>query len=207
MLRIGITGGIGSGKTTITKIFELLGVPIYYSDERGKWLLDHDENVKNAVKILFGSTIYDEQTDLLKRHELASTVFNNPLLLKQLDAIVHPAVAQDAANWNNLMQQQGALYTLQESALIYEAKIHLRLDKVITVFSPQELRIQRVMNRNKWTREEILQRIKQQTPEEEKKAMADFVIVNDGVSSLIQQCVDIHQKIAALAINNIHISL
>jgi dephospho-CoA kinase len=198
MLKIGITGGIGSGKTTVAQIFELLNVPVYYSDARGKWLLDHYEPLKNAVKELFGTTVYDPETDLLKRHELAKLVFAKPLLLKQLDAIVHPTVAQDAALWNEKMLQQGIPYTLQESALIYEAKLYLRLDKVITVFAPQEIRIQRVMNRNKWTREEVLQRITQQIPDEEKKAKADFVIINDGEISLIQQCLNIHQKILAL---------
>lgn len=198
MLKIGITGGIGSGKTTITQIFELLGVPIYYSDARGKWLLDHYEPLKNAVKALFGTTVYDETTGFLKRHELAKLVFGNPLLLKQLDALVHPSVAQDAAQWNNTLLQQGIPYTLQESALIYEAKLYTRLDKVITVFAPQEIRIQRVMKRNKWTREEVLQRINQQLSDEEKKAKADFIIVNDGQTSLIQQCLAIHQQIVGL---------
>lgn len=198
MLKIGITGGIGSGKTTITKIFELLAVPIYYADVRGKWLLDHDETVKNAVKQRFGTALYESENNLLNRNALAAIVFANPLLLKELDAIVHPAVARDTLLWNEAMQQKGVAYTLQESALIYEAKIYLRLDKIITVSAPQEVRIQRVMERNKWTRHEILQRIHQQMPDEEKQQKADFIIINDGETALIKQCLAVHQQILAL---------
>lgn len=195
MLKIGITGGIGSGKTTVAQIFETLGVPVYYSDARGKWLLDHNQYVKNAVKQIFGADVYEPKTDLLNRHKLATLVFSNPLLLKQLDAIVHPAVAQDALEWQEAMKQKGVIYTLKESALIFEANLQLHLDKVIVVFASEEIRIQRVMNRNHWTREEILQRIHKQLSDEEKKKRADFVIVNDGEQSLIAQCIALHQYI------------
>lgn len=194
-LKVGITGGIGSGKTTVCKIFEALGVPVYYADERAKWLMANDATLKEGIKQLFGDAAYDREGNLNRNH-IAQIAFHNPDMLKQLNALVHPAVANDSREWNRA--QSDVPYTLREAALIFEAGIDKQLDYVIVVTAPLELRIERVLRRDATSREAVEARISKQMPEPEKVKRADFVILNDGEQLLIPQVMAIHRQLCAL---------
>ncbi len=191
MLKVGITGGMGSGKTTVCKIFEALGIPVYYADDRAKWLMVHQPDVRRAILELFGPEAY--RNEQLNREHIAKLAFGDPDKLKQLNAIVHPAVFKDGKEWQE--SQKNVPYTLKEAALIFESGSYKTLDKVITVFAPRELRIQRIMRRDNSKRSDIEARMDKQMPEEEKIEKADFVIYNDGEQSLIRQVLYIHEQL------------
>lgn len=197
MLRLGITGGIGSGKTTVCKIFETLHIPIYYADDRAKWLMVNSPALQTGITQLFGDKAYLEDGALNRAH-IGSIAFKDPAKLQKLNALVHPAVFVDGENWQQEQLAVGAPYTLKEAALIYETGSYKTLDKVIVVTAPEELRIERVMKRDDLSEEEVKERIARQMPEEEKVAKADFVINNDGQHSLIKQVLAIHQTILGL---------
>lgn len=188
MLHIGITGGMGSGKTTVCKIFEHLNVPIYYADERAKQLVAAE--LKETIQQAFGKDIYDGSE--LNRNLLAQRAFSSKEKTDQLNSIVHPAVAKDYLNWK---AKQVGPYTLKEAALLIEAGSYKELDALILVKAPLEIRIQRVIKRDSTTRELVMQRINKQLPEEQKEPFANYFIVNDGQQSLINQVLNIHQKI------------
>lgn len=192
MLKVGITGGIGSGKTTVCQIFATLGIPIYYADTRAKELMIVDSDVIHQIKNLFGDDAYTPDGKLNRKH-IADRAFTDKNLLQQLNAIVHPAVFQDTLAWYQTHHNQP--YTLYEAAIMFESGSYKLLDKVITVFAPLEDRIQRTIQRDKISREEVLERMNKQLPEEEKIKRADFVIYNDHTESLIEQVLVIHRKL------------
>jgi len=195
MFILGITGGIGSGKTTVCEIFEVLGVPVYYADERAKWLLNNDAAVKENVIALLGNEAYSSGE--LNRPFIAEKVFANKNLLEQYNAIVHPAVAEDTLSWNS--QHLDEPYILKEAALLVETGSYLNLDKLIVVTAPENIRIERVVQRDGLSKEAVAARMANQIPESEKVKLADFVIVNDGTQSLIEQVKNIHQEIMVMA--------
>lgn len=191
MLKIGLTGGIGSGKTTIAKIFETLGVPVYYADDVAKQLMQEDNVLKQSIINIFGKDSYTTDGKL-NRSYLSATVFSNPHQLEQLNAIVHPATIQHAEQW---MQQQQAPYAIKEAALIFESGSQSTLDYVIGVYAPQALRIQRVMQRDHIDKDKVLQRMQNQIDENIKMRLCDRVIQNDDQTPLIQQVVMLHQEL------------
>lgn len=191
-LEVGITGGIGSGKTTVCRIFETLGIPVYSSDERAKSLMVENDNVRSAIESLFGEKAYLPSGQLDRAH-LSSLVFEDKNLLEKLNAIVHPAVFADAEKWH--AEQAGVPYTLREAALLVESGSYLSLDKLIVVTAPRSLRIQRVMQRDGVGQREVEARMEKQLPEREKIAKADFVINNDGTHLIVPQVVDIHRSL------------
>ena len=195
MLKIGITGGIGSGKTTICKIFETLDIPVYYSDIRAKKLMVENPELIIKIKKVFGEIAYLEDGSLNRQH-IAQIAFNDKSKLAELNSIVHPAVFQDGNKWAEM--QHGSPYTLKEAALTFEGGGHKFLDKVITVFAPKEIRIQRVLERDQTNRESVEARINKQMPDEEKVKLADFVIYNDGKQSLIEQVLAVHKELLQL---------
>ena len=192
VLRVGITGGIGSGKTTACKLFEVLGIPVYYADVRAKWLMQHDEQLIQQLKDAFGAKVYQENGQL-DRAYLAGIVFNDQDRLNVLNGIVHPAVRADGIAWD--AEHTSTAYTLREAALLYESGIYQLLDKIITVTAPEKLRIERVMARDGVDEAAVRARIDKQWPEEKKVALADYVIHNDGQQSLIKQVYHIHQQL------------
>jgi len=194
MMQVGITGGIGSGKTTVCLLFAALGIPIYDADAAAKRLMTEDDVLQKQLIELFGEAVYVGHE--LNRPWIAEQVFNNKNLLEQLNGLVHPAVARDTIAWTS---QQNAPYVLKEAALLIESGSYQVLDKLIVVSAPEELRISRVMARNQITREEVLSRIQNQLPEAEKLQMADYIIINDGEHALLPQVLDIHQKLLKLA--------
>lgn len=194
MLKIGITGGIGSGKSTVCRIFKTLGIPIYDADDTAKWLMQQDRKLVQNIQQLFGEDIYTENGQLNKA-KLAQIVFNDKQALKQLEALVHPAVYEHAENWFREQAEQQAPYALKEAALIFESNSWKQLDKVITVFAPKQLRIQRILQRDETTVTQIEARMNKQMPEEEKVKRADFVIYNDEKQLLIPQVMAIHEEL------------
>lgn len=189
MLKVGITGGIGSGKTTVCRIFEVLHIPVYYADDRAKELMQSDLKLIASIKEIFGEQAY--AGGKLNRPYISSKVFTNKALLARLNAAVHPAVAKDAELW--MSQYKDLPYVLQEAALLFESGWHLRLDKIICVLAPPELRISRLKARDKATYEEITARMKNQMSDERKAELSDFIIYNDGQHRLIPQVLAVHR--------------
>jgi dephospho-CoA kinase len=192
MLKIGITGGIGSGKTTVCHLFETLHIPVYYADDAAKWLMNNNADLIIAIKNAFGSDVYNDQNQL-QRTKLASIVFSNANARKLLEGLVHPAVEQHNQQW--IEQHKNAPYVLKEAALIFESGSYKHLDKVITVTAPLELRISRVTKRDNATVEQVKARIAAQMPDEEKIRLSDFVIYNNEQQMLIPQVMHIHEQI------------
>jgi dephospho-CoA kinase len=190
-LEVGITGGIGSGKSTVSHIFSILGVPIYDADSRAKYLMAHNENLKQAIQQAFGKEAYYENGEL-NRSFLASQIFNDSEKVKIINGLVHPEVAKDYLHW---LSEQKSPYILREAALMIESGSHKLLDKLITVFAPENLRIERVKKRDPQRSEaEIRAIIAKQIPEEEKLQLADFVIYNDEQHPLIPQVLALHKQ-------------
>jgi dephospho-CoA kinase len=194
MKLIGLTGGIGSGKSTVAGLFRTLGIPVYESDQRAKALMQTNHQVKNEIIALFGPEAYDAEM-ILNRAWIASKAFTNPTLLKQLNDIVHPAVFQDLIDWTGEETQRNAPYLIQESALLFEEQLAKRFSAIILVVAPEEIRIERVMKRDGVTKEDVQKRINNQLPDIKKIPGSDYVIYNDGVRSLIEQVMDIHRMI------------
>jgi dephospho-CoA kinase len=191
-LKIGITGGIGSGKTTVCKIFETLPVPVYYADERAKILMANDASLRAKIKSLFGEEAYNGGK-ALNRAYIANIVFKDTPKLEALNALVHPAVADDYARW--IDRHTEAPYTLKEAALLFESGSANSLDKIIMVYAPLALRIRRVMERDNTSEASVRSRVEKQMDDEEKRRLADFEILNDGGHSLIQQVLNVHRQI------------
>ena len=194
MLKIGLTGGIGSGKSTVAKLFEVLGVPVYYADEAAKRLMNENEELKQNIQSLFGSSVYTDGK--LNRAAMASIVFNDPVKLEELNALVHPATINSANEW---LQQQTTPYAIKEAALIFESGAHQLLDYVIGVQAPAPLRIQRAMQRDHTTREEVLARMSKQVEEEIKMRLCNFVITNDEQQLVTPQVLALHEHLLTLA--------
>ncbi len=190
-MKVGITGGIGSGKTTVCKIFETLGIPIYYSDDRAKALMVEDLNLVHQIKALLGKDAYFENGSL-NRTYIANIVFNNPKKLATLNALVHPVVIADAEIWH---KAQTAPYTIKEAALLFESGSFRSLDKTITVYAPEALRLKRVMNRDEIAIDQVQSRMNKQLSEIDKIHLADFVITNNEKALLIPQVLNIHRAI------------
>ena len=189
MLKIGITGGIGSGKTTVCKIFELLRVPVFYADDEAKKLMNDDFNVKNQIETLFGSESYLD-SGILNRKHIAQIVFHDKTKLEALNAIVHPAVFNAMDIWSS---KQKTKYVLKEAALLFESKSYLKNDYNILVNCDLGLRIERVSKRDLLSYQEIKARIDAQFPEDEKQKLANFMIFNTEQQFLIPQVIKLHQ--------------
>ncbi len=191
MLKVGITGGIGSGKTTVCKILELWGIPVFYSDARAKDLMQTDLKLIEDIKASFGESVYFEngQPD---RKRLASIVFNDEHKLKKLNSLIHPAVFRDFDQW---ALQQKAPYVVKEAAILFESGSYKDCDFVIAVIAPSDIRIKRVMDRDKVTETEVRKRMANQLSDEEKKERSDFIVFNDESHLLIPQVLSIHQHL------------
>ena len=185
-VRLGLTGGIGSGKSTVAKMFEELGIPIYEADKRAKEL-QNQEPLKAKIKEVFGADIYIGNE--LNRKALAQIVFTNKENLEQLNQIVHPAVAIDFDHW---LSSQTSEYIIKEAAIIFEIKAESQYDKVILVTAPKDVRIGRVMQRDSAKKKDVEARIKNQLSDKEKMKMADFVISNIDLQETRKQVEQIH---------------
>jgi dephospho-CoA kinase len=195
-LKVGITGGIGSGKSTVAKIFTLLGVPVYYADDRAKWLMVNDPILVSNIKSAFGNEAYMEEGGL-NREWLAAFVFSDADRVATINTLVHPAVKADFEVW---AKAQNYGYVLKEAALIFESGSYRELDKIINVSAPLINRIHRVLVRDPHRTEgQIHAIIEKQLPDEEKNAKADYVIKNSDNKLLIPQVLQIHEGLLKLA--------
>lgn len=194
VLKVGLTGGIGSGKSTVAKVFELLGIPVYYADAASKRLYHTDKELMANLKKHFGDDIYTN--DQLNRTKLASIVFNAPEKLQLLNKLVHPPTIRDAEEW---MKNQTTDYIIKEAALLFESGSVAGLDYVIGIHAPKHIRIKRVMDRDGVSREEVIARMNRQIDETIKMRLCDFVITNDEQLLVIPQVIELHQQLLNLA--------
>jgi len=195
VLRVGITGGIGSGKTTVCRIFhEALGIPIFYADIWAKKLLNFDPELRKGIMELFGTEAYTENGEY-NRAYVAQIAFADSNKLSALNALVHPAVEAESMEWHQNQAESGCPYTLKEAALIVESGGHKHLDFLIAVTAPEPLRLQRVMERDHISEEQVRARMRGQLPEAEKLKLADFIIINDGLQMLLPQVWEVHQSL------------
>lgn len=194
MLKVGLTGGIGSGKSTIAKVFATLGIPVFDADDAAKKLMTEDAALKAGVIQLFGEEAYDDEG--LNRKYISGIVFKDAFRLEQLNAIVHPAAIRSAENW---MALQTTPYVIKEAAILFESGSVSHLDKVIGVFAPKHLRIQRAMQRDNIQREEVLARIVRQVDDAIKMKLCDYVITNDEQQMLLPQVLQLHEKLLSEA--------
>jgi dephospho-CoA kinase len=196
MLKIGLTGGIGSGKSTVSKIFEQLGVPVYYADTAAKRIMNEDPILGAQLIEHFGPEVYVD--GVLNRSFVASIVFNDKQQLALLNSLVHPATIRDAESWMTL---QNTPYAIKEAALIFESGSQDQLDYVIGVSAPESLRIQRAMKRDNLSREAVKERIQNQLSESIKMRLCNFVIVNDEQQLVIPQVIELDKKLRELNYN------
>jgi len=190
---IGLTGGIGSGKSTVARLFADLGVPIYIADERAKQLMNTSKVIKRELITLFGTKAYN--VDGLDRNFIASKIFNNKELLQKMNAIVHPKVGADFKRW---LKQQKASYVIKEAAIIFEHNQQSQYDYIITVTTPLEERVQRVMKRDNKSKEQIMAIVNNQLSDEEKIKQSHFIIVNQQLEETKVQVEILHQKLLKL---------
>ena len=190
MLKVGVTGGMGSGKSTVCNILKNLGVPVFSSDDVGKYLLNNDDYLKNEIKTHFDSDMYTS-TGRLDRNRMAQLVFNNPDELKKLNELVHPRVKAEFDSWCKKMEKRPCV--VKEAAILFETGQHKELDKMVTVFCPKEERIRRIIKRDDTSKELIEKRMMQQYSDAERNALATYIIMNDGKEELLPQVMELHE--------------
>ncbi|WP_178985721.1 dephospho-CoA kinase [Winogradskyella helgolandensis] len=187
---VGLTGGIGSGKSTILKCFQSYGIPVYIADDEAKALMNRSKVIRRKLIHLFGEKAYENDT--LNRPYLASKIFNDKTLLAKMNAIVHPKVATHFKQWLN---KQDAAYVIKEVAIIFENNLQNQYDYIVTVVADKDLRIKRVIQRDGVSREKVEAIMKNQWSDEDKIKKSDFVIVNDNLKEAQKQALKIHKKL------------
>jgi len=196
MLKIGVTGGIGAGKTIVCKMFTQLGIPVYDSDSRAKWVMHHDESLKHELTRTFGAETYTT-TGELNRQYLGSVVFNSPERLTLLNKLVHPHVREDFTNW--VKEVKSAPYVIKEAALMYESQAWRQMDQIIAVYAPLPVRVKRVLQRDPHRNEaDVLAIIEKQLQEEDKMARAAHIIYNDDERLVIPQVLSLHEQFLSI---------
>lgn len=194
MLTVGLTGGIGSGKSLVARIFEHLGIPVFQADAESSKILEYDSDVRRQLSEWFGGNIYTNGKP--DRAAIARIVFADPEMLVKLNGLIHPRVMDGFISWRN---GQGKVpYVIHEAAILFESGFYTRMDATILVVAPGEIRIKRVISRDKTTAESIRLRMKNQWPDEQKAALADYIIQNDGISPLIPAILEIHKKLTGI---------
>jgi len=191
MKRIGITGGIGSGKTYVSEVFKSLGIPVFNADVESKKLMTTSESLMSLVKTEFGEDIYTNGS--LNKEKLASIVFSDKSKLEKLNSFVHPIVKAEFEKW---CTKQSSAYVIKEAAILFESKANIGLDAVICVSAPLQLRIDRATKRDNTNEQEIKNRIENQISQEEKENLSDYIIVNDNKEMLLPQIINIHKLLS-----------
>ncbi|MDR1881437.1 MAG: dephospho-CoA kinase [Prevotella sp.] len=191
MIKLGITGGMGSGKSTVSEIFFLCGIPVYIADAESKRLTAESPVIREKLIRIYGEKLFEG--GVLNKALLASFIFNDRNRLEQVNAIIHPEVEKDFREW--AVSHKHYPVVAHEAAILFESGFDTLMDKMIMVYAPLETRLERTIKRDGVTREKVLERIQNQMPDEEKARLSDFVIVNDGTRSLIEQVLDILKQI------------
>jgi len=190
MKRIGITGGIGSGKTYVASVFQSLGIPIFNADIQAKKIMTSSRKLIKLLKEEFGNDIYKDSD--LNKEKLASIVFSNSDKLQKLNSLVHPIVKEELNNW---CEKQTSPYVIKEAAILFESNSHIGLDSAICVSAPLELRMKRLLSRDNYSEKEIKKRIENQISQEEKEKLSDYIIVNDEKELLLPKIIKIHKEL------------
>jgi dephospho-CoA kinase len=193
MIKVGVTGGIGSGKSIVCRVFESLGIPVYYADLHSRRLVDSEPVIRNKLIGLFGPDIYNGSA--LNRPRFAAEIFADPQLLEAANTIIHPWVRKDFDRW--VRDYPDKKYVIEEAAILFESGGNTQVDKCITVVAPVEVRMKRILKRPGMTPDRIREIMANQWPDEKKAALADFVIVNDEKSLIIPQILLIHDQLTA----------
>lgn len=193
-LKLGVTGGIGSGKTTVCRIFNVLGIPVFSADTEAKKIMDSDEPVMKQINAITGRDMYSAGS--LDRIEMAKLIFNDRELLEKINKIIHPEVMKRFQEWEKL---QDTAYVILEAAILFESGASKILDRVITVTAPVEERINRVVQRNKLTREQVIERVNNQSDDLYKTSLSDYVISNSENDMIIPAVLRIHKEMIKLA--------
>lgn len=193
MLKIGLTGGIGSGKSTVARIFSILGIPVYHADLEAKRLMQEDPELKRSIIRHFSEKAYSN--DVLDRAFLSKAVFQNRQKLELLNSLVHPITIRDGREW---MNRQTAPYAIKEAALIFESGSQGEFDRIIGVFAPVSLRVLRTMKRDHIDRMEVLKRMNNQVDDEIKMKLCDHTLLNDEQHPVIPQVISLHEKLLSL---------
>ncbi|MDR1553811.1 MAG: dephospho-CoA kinase [Prevotellaceae bacterium] len=193
MLKIGLTGGIGSGKTVVSQIFKNIGIPVFCADSEAKKTYC-DDDVRKQIINIFGKQIYISDT-CIDKQLLASKIFNDRQLLAKVNSIIHPAVRRHFENW---LAKQKSAYIIHEAAILFESGFDKFMSKIIVVHAPQDLRITRVMERDKQTHQQVIKRMENQMSDEERNARADFIVDNYMNIPVLPQILKIHKKIIEL---------
>lgn len=191
MIRVGLTGNMGSGKTTVCKVFEILGAPVFYADTEAKKLFSSPE-IQQQVEKLFGREVFAND-GTINTKALGAQVFTNAPLLKKLNAIIHPAVYDKFEQWAS--KQQNSPYIIQEAAILFETGSYQKFHYNILVYAPENLLVERVIKRDQLSREQVLDRLSHQMDQEAKKVLADWIVVNDDTTMVIPQVLAIHKDL------------
>jgi dephospho-CoA kinase len=190
MLKVAITGGIGSGKSLVCQVFKTLGIPIFDADAVSNQLVEHDAALKTAIIELFGKEAY--RNNIYNRKYIASIVFSQAEMLKALNSIIHPKAIEAAKQW---FEKQHSPYAIKEAAILFESNAEKDIDIIIGVTAPEQVRIERVMQRTGYSKEEVIKRMQQQMPDEEKMAKCNYVIQNNNTDAILPQILQIHQQL------------
>ena len=191
MIKVGITGGIGSGKSLACEIFSRLGVSVYNADCRAKWLMNNNTLLKQKLITRWGNQVY--KNDQLDRSYLAGIIFEDKNAVEYVNSLVHPAVKIDFRDWCSLHLDDD--YVIEEAALLFESNSYLDMDIMVTVFSNEKVRIDRVCKRDHVTKEQVIQRMNNQLPDEEKIKRSEFVIYNSNEQSMLEQVIKLHHTL------------
>ena len=192
-LKLGVTGGIGSGKTTVCRVFAVLGIPVFSADDEAKRIQDSDRNLQIKINSLAGRDLFP--AGKLDRPEMAKLIFNDKDLLKKVNSVVHPAVSRSYNEW---VKKQDSPYCIMEAAILFESGAFRLMDKIVTVITPLEERIERLLRGNKLSREQIVERIKNQIDDESRIKQSDFVISNSENDMIVPAIIKIHEEMLKL---------
>jgi dephospho-CoA kinase len=193
VLKLGVTGGIGSGKTTVCKVFGVLGIPVFSADDEAKRIQDNDRDIQIKINSIAGKDLF--YSGMLDRNELARIIFSNKELLEKVNSLIHPAVFRSFAEW---VKKQDSPYLIMEAAILFESGAFRLMDRIVTVVTPLEERIERLLSGNRLSREQIIERIKNQIDDESRVKQSDFVISNSENDMIIPAIVGIHEEMLKL---------
>jgi dephospho-CoA kinase len=190
VMKLGVTGGIGSGKTTVCRVFNVLGIPVFSADPEAKKIMETDEGIMRRINSIAGKNLYLNGS--LDRMELAALIFNDQSLLEKVNSLVHPVVLDNFSEWE---KEQEAPYVIMEAAILFESGASKLVDRIATVVAPEEERVNRVINRNTLTREQVLERIRNQMDDETRVKLSDYVIHNSENDMIIPAILKIHKEL------------
>jgi dephospho-CoA kinase len=194
VIKLGVTGGIGSGKTSVCRVFRVLGIPVFAADVVAREIMDNDESVKKMINSIAGKDLYEQGN--LDRPVLASLIFNNKILLEKVNSLVHPIVFDRFIKWKS---DQLAPYVIMEAAILFESGAVNLVDRIATVIAPADERIERIIRRNNLTREQIIDRMKSQIDDEARIKRSDYIIQNSDKDMIIPEILKIHEDLITLS--------